>query len=346
MKSNFGLLSFCVGLSLAGGCSPGALSDISDEDIASQWLNGEKDNSENFNGISKNGISKNGISKNGISKNGVNLTGIGYNGTSLKAVDPVDQTVEVDGTALTGIDMNGILTDGDILPMKVVSIIWNSVAGAYLYNIKGYNGTSWEWICGTDTDGTTPIAAMPIMKAYLHPTYEEDTDQSRFTFGCVNAAVAKCALWGYRPWVTDRPETYNSTTKYRNVGMTHQACQRMVRADYCGNGMAHTRNGTPIDVYDAYGIQNPDNLGGNSLEADWRPDGAHCIRHTRWGTADATKTGGLTDVQYIQANCPSRLAANDSSCNNESASTFYKANGFDLANQASRDLLRNQSYQH
>jgi hypothetical protein len=51
-------------------------------------------------------------------------------------------------------------------------------------------------------------------------------------------------------------------------------------------------------------------------------------------------------LQYIQATCPSRLAANDSSCSNESASTFYKANGFDLANQATRNLLRNQSYQH
>lgn len=30
----------------------------------------------------------------------------------------------------------------------------------------------------------------------------------------------------------------------------HQVCTRMVCADYCGNGIGHTQNSTPIDVYD------------------------------------------------------------------------------------------------
>ncbi len=344
MKTTIGLLGLCVGVAVSSGCSPNDLNGVSDQDIAAQWLNSAVDNSASVNGISKNGISKNGISKNGISKNGVSYSGIGYTGTSMKAT-PSDQGVEVDGTALTGINMVGNLTDGGTMDLRVDGITWNSVAGVYLYNLKYYNGSTWEWVCGTDTGGN-PIAAMPIMKAYLHPTYDEDEDQSRFSFGCVNAAIAKCALWGFKPWDTAYPETYSSSTKYRNISTSHQACQRLVRADYCGNGISHTRNGTPIDVYDALGIQNPDNIGGNTLEADWRPDGAHCIRHTRWATADSTLTPGETDLQYVQRVCPSRLAANDASCSNEANSTFYKANGFDLSNQANRDLLRNQSYQH
>ncbi len=351
MKFTTGLASLAVGLAFVSGCGPNDANGISEQDIAEQWLSKAADNSSQINGVQingvrYNGIRYNGVRYNGVRYNGVRYNGVRYNGTSLSGTRE-DQSVEVDSTALTGTDIEGSLSDGGTLAIKVVSIQWNSIAGVYLYTLKHYNEDTaqWEWLCGLDGN-SVPIAAMPIMKAYLHPTYDLDTDTSRFTFSCVNAAVGKCALWGYAPWQTSHAETYNSTTKYRDLGLSHQSCQRLVRGDYCGNGLSHTRNGTPIDVYDTYGFMNPDNLAENTLEADWRADGAHCIRHTRWGTADSTLTPGETDLQYVQRVCPSRLAANDSSCNNESASTFYKANGFDLANQATRDLLRNQSYQH
>ena len=162
----------------------------------------------------------------------------------------------------------------------------------------------------------------------------------------MNAALGKCVMWGYQVYNQSFPETYGGTTKNRDLGVSHQACQRMVRADYCGNGVGHTRNGTPIDVYDTYNIQTPDNLVGDSLEADWRPDGAHCIQHTRWVTADSTVTGGLTDLQYVQTYCPGRLAVNEAGCNNDSASSFYQTNGFNLSDQKQRSVLRDRSYQH
>ena len=348
-----GLIGVGVALavSVGTGCSPKDLQGISDQDIAAQWQEREWDNGielngVSLNGISYNGISYNGISYNGISYNGISYNGISYNGTSLTATR-ADVGVEVDSTAFTGVDMNGVLTNGGALAMRIQSVTWNSVAGQYLYTVKYYNDDShsWEWMCGTDAGGV-PIAAMPILKAYVHPNYDLDPIQNRFTFGCVNAAVAKCALWGYQPWNTSKLDSYNSDYRFRDLGLWHQTCQRLVRADYCGNGVPHTRNGTPIDVYDEVGIQAPDNVGGNTVEADWRPDGAYCIKHTRWGTADSTVTPGETDLQYIQRVCPSRLAANDASCSNDSSSTFFKANGFYLSNQATRKLVRNQSYQH
>ncbi|HNN53888.1 MAG TPA: ADYC domain-containing protein, partial [Pseudomonadota bacterium] len=216
-----------------------------------------------------------------------------------------------------------------------------------LYNLKHYNEDtgSYEWVCGTDTSGN-PIASIPIQKSYLIATGDDDGDPSNFTMACINAALGKCVMWGYQVYNQSYPETYSGTTKYRDLGVSHQACQRMVRADYCGNGTPHTANGTPIDVYDTYGIQTPDNLAGNSLEAEWRPDGAHCIQHTRWGTADSATTAGLTDLQYVQTYCPGRLAVNEAGCNNDSASSFYKNNGFGLTDQKQRSILRNQSYQH
>jgi hypothetical protein len=58
----------------------------------------------------------------------------------------------------------------------------------------------------------------------------------------------------------------------------------MVRGDYCGDGMAHTKDGTSIDIYDDLGIQT---VGAADdarfvFEAGWTPAGAACVAHTRW----------------------------------------------------------------
>lgn len=84
-------------------------------------------------------------------------------------------------------------------------------------------------------------------------------DDGTITFACTNGALAKCARWGYKPW---------KTFKGKPLRDYHQACTRMVRADYCGNGVGHTQNGTPIDVYDRLGLQQrtqPSVLGGRVL---------------------------------------------------------------------------------
>jgi hypothetical protein len=58
----------------------------------------------------------------------------------------------------------------------------------------------------------------------------------------------------------------------------------MVRADYAGDGIGHTRNGTLIDLFDRLGIQQPgDSPPGRTLafEAAWGPEGAVCVRRMR-----------------------------------------------------------------
>jgi hypothetical protein len=59
----------------------------------------------------------------------------------------------------------------------------------------------------------------------------------------------------------------------------YNACVRLVRADYAGDGRGTTRNGQPIDIYDAFGIQKPANA--YEFEAGWNSDGAVCVRHVR-----------------------------------------------------------------
>ena len=52
---------------------------------------------------------------------------------------------------------------------------------------------------------------------------------------------------GYRPW--------GKAQKGESLWDYHQACVRMLRADYCGNGKPHTRDGTRIELWDRLDIQ-------------------------------------------------------------------------------------------
>ena len=334
------LMNLALSFALLSGCSP-MKGQLTDEELAAQWQDLTIENGSQLNGVKLNGVKLNGVKLNGVKLNGVQISGTTISGTRE------DTAISVSAADLNNSDMDSEDEFGDVIPLKVDSVFWNASAGKNLYNLKHYNEDtgSYEWVCGTDTSGN-PIASIPIQKSYLIATGDDDGDPSNFTMACINAALGKCVMWGYQVYNQSYPETYSGTTKYRDLGVSHQACQRMVRADYCGNGTPHTANGTPIDVYDTYGIQTPDNLAGNSLEAEWRPDGAHCIQHTRWGTADSATTAGLTDLQYVQTYCPGRLAVNEAGCNNDSASSFYKNNGFGLTDQKQRSILRNQSYQH
>jgi hypothetical protein len=65
----------------------------------------------------------------------------------------------------------------------------------------------------------------------------------------------------------------------------HQACVRMVRADYCGDGRSWTVNGRRVNLYDDWWAQQ-DTMAWN-LEAEWTPSGAYCILKRRVVTPNA-----------------------------------------------------------
>ena len=96
-----------------------------------------------------------------------------------------------------------------------------------------------------------------------------------FTITCTSGAIGKCIRIGYKPW---------GERKGQSLWDYHQACVRMLRADYGGDGVGHTRDGTTIDPFDQLGIQSfePDPHGPKlEFEAAWGPDGAVCVRRTR-----------------------------------------------------------------
>ena len=174
----------------------------------------------------------------------------------------------------------------------------------FLYTLEQWNPDTlaWSLACPADLDGRS--VAIP-----LAATWDEHGNRmehgSLFTFGCTTGVVAKCYRWGYRPWVTG----------YGDLGAMHWTCTRLARADYCGNGVPHTRNGTWVNVWDSLPppgpIQRRDPLAPNGMvfEAGWNTRGAVCLNHTRWLRAGKRESSGL---------CPDRVippAQNEADCN-------------------------------
>jgi hypothetical protein len=151
------------------------------------------------------------------------------------------------------------------------------------------NTETWQPACPVDTDGRRAAIA-------LADTWNERGDRNSsaplFTFGCTTGAIAKCYRWGYRPWVTG----------FGNLAITHWTCTRLARADYCGDGVPHTQNGTLINLWDNLGAPGPivargPTPPGMTFEAAWDQHGALCLSHARWNA------GGTV----VAAACPNRL---------------------------------------
>ena len=315
-------------------------------------FNGVTFNGVTFNGLSFNGVTFNGIKFNGIKFNGVSFNGSGYNAGTYSGTSTATATLSSSqltvtdssgrtrsGSDLIGVKFSGQLDNGTTIPVRIDSVSYDSTTRLYQYAISlGADNGTWVPLCGT-TSGVA-VTAVPIEGNYDAVSGDYTPDNDMFTFACTNAALGKCIVWGYKPWSSSQECKSKSDCKNQPLAEWHAACTRMVRADYCGDGVPHTRNGTSINIWDVFGIQTQATTGWE-MEAEWTADGAECIRHTRWVQADTTIPG--TDLAYVQAHCPKRLAANSNSWDcRPDRSDFLTKYGYQ-DNPTSRRLLRNES---
>ena len=163
--------------------------------------------------------------------------------------------------------------------------------GTFLYsleqNVDGIG--TWQPMCGVDSEERR--AAIPLAATWDDRGNRIESS-TLFSFGCTTGTVAKCYRWGYRPWLTG----------YGDLAATHWACTRMARADYCGNGTSHTREGTVINLWDNAPSPGPIEREGAPplgmlFEAGWSTTGAVCLSHGRW----------LLGGPLIALGCPDRL---------------------------------------
>jgi len=186
------------------------------------------------------------------------------------------------------------------------------------------------WNAGTESWYNPCVAAgqSHSPRALAVPGVWDETGARRevkgmFTFACENGAIAKCVEWGYKPW---------AKKDGRSLVDLHQACTRMVRADYCGDGRSHTHENNPIDIYDGLQMltpsQEPRALEVFRFEACWDGDGAVCVSRAREGQ----------ELKTVLAACPDRFEAARKDLGEGDSCTLVRKGA-----KAEKALLRNRS---
>lgn len=159
----------------------------------------------------------------------------------------------------------------------------------YDFSVRDPATGEWDELCDPDPDGLR--RGFPLAGTWSR-SGEHIRDPKAFSLTCTAGAQGKCVRFGYKPW--KRAPDGTSLWDY------HQACTRLLRGDYCGDGTPHTRDGTMIDLYDRFAIQRDEALPGMSFEAAWDAEGAVCVRRPR--------IPDLISLEMLGRSCP-RLAA-------------------------------------
>jgi hypothetical protein len=169
--------------------------------------------------------------------------------------------------------------------------------GMVWYRLEAWNEMAQEWENPCVALSRVPDPRALAVGGVWDASGAHQAVPGKLTFACENGAIAKCIHWGYKPW---------ASRDGQSLASLHQACTRMARADYCGNGRSHTHEDTTIDMYDRLGVLARTTEASTdwdpkraSFEAAWAPDGATCLARTRDGRA----------VETILEECPNRFHA-------------------------------------
>ncbi|MDP7110915.1 MAG: ADYC domain-containing protein [Myxococcota bacterium] len=225
----------------------------------------------------------------------VYLAGSGLRGVSTQG--PVDEV------ELVGALLDGELEDGTAATIRVDSFSMTGDVNAgdiYLYEVSYITRDmeDFEYLCGVD-ETDYPIQAIALEGEWnlgegVRGGGDWIENPDVFTFACRRYALAKCVEAGYGPWgMVEYWEDGDLVAE--PLRPLHQACTRMMRADYCGDGTPHTVDGTPINFYDDVGIRT--DLLPWQFEAEWDEDGAICADTGRV----ARVPGGCADGRELRA---------------------------------------------
>jgi hypothetical protein len=191
---------------------------------------------------------------------------------------------------LLGARLVGMDETGRPLTIRIDSIIpyKDTVVEMTMYAFSSPDSAG-HWVNSCEADRLGRRMGF-VMQGYFDLTGHHVEDTSAFTVTCSSGSAGKCVLFGYSPWLPGKDG--------KPIKPLFQACMRMVRADYCGDGTPHTRNGTLIDLWDYQGI-NPDTHPSDfPFEASWSPDGAEWLKHTR--------IPAIATLDSIARECPER----------------------------------------
>jgi hypothetical protein len=163
------------------------------------------------------------------------------------------------------------------------------------YRIEAWNPVAQAWVNPCMATARIPDPRALAVNGVWDSSGARRQVPGRLTLACENSAIAWCIRWGYKPWIS---------LDGQSLAELHQACTRLARADYCGNGTSHALPDAPVELYDTLGVRplvagagERGALERSSFEAAWAPDGAVCLARTRDGRG----------LEEIEKECPGRF---------------------------------------
>ena len=243
-----------------------------------------------------------------VKNNGVTMQSVWLEESTLIGTDGHGKQVQ--GNKFVGAVFTATLDDGDLLEVRVDAMEpgtqkWDR--DIMRYSISFETDAGREPLCGM-ADNNTPIRAIAVegrwdLRQGVAGGGSHIDDAWAFTFACEDHAIAECVNMGYKPWQQAKVCTKGQGCMHTTLAALHQACTRMLRADYCGDGLSHTIDGTPINAFDVFGIRTDSD--GWLPEAEWGPEGARCLVRDRIPTAPAPAC--LDSLHSASCGTPSHL---------------------------------------
>jgi hypothetical protein len=283
----------------------------------------------NLQGVNLQGVNLQGVNLQGVNLQGVNLQGVNLQGVSLSSVTisgtyitgwrwnstngwwelrKTDQYLiyynnQYYGPYMTGLEdsrFTGALSNGKSASLRIapktsggirvdpttnsmVNTAYQSNSDVWQYKVQILaDDGAWYNMCPGDGYGTIIAGSWSTSGAYSSGGY---------TYACTSGVISKCiSQWGYKPWRS----LGDSSKTIRNLQPLHQACTRAARADYCGDGIPHTENGTKVDMFDSYGFNQPETYDGlQDDEATYCSWTGTCHIWTWHGEAVFTNAGAV-----------------------------------------------------
>ncbi|HET9451276.1 MAG TPA: ADYC domain-containing protein [Aggregicoccus sp.] len=235
--------------------------ELNGRELNGRELNGRELNGRELNGRELNGRELNGSSLGGATAEG--LTALWLEGSELVAL--TEAGVQVRGAALTGAEL---ASEGSPLRYRLEGV--EAVGDVWHYQVSYESGGQWLPVC-EEGASSIPLAGLWDYRQGVEGGGSRVDVPGVFTFACTDAALGKCVQMGYAPW--------RAAAGGGSLAAHHQACTRMLRADYFGDGRSFTKDGITINVYDGVGIQ--EDTESWRFEAEWDEQGALCLEGRR-----------------------------------------------------------------